>query len=231
MRPAVVGLVLGVVLADALADKLRLQPHLPALGLDESDLALLTDEQTESLWRVLHQRTQRKVDAALASLTEDTRPQPAPLSRSTAPVAYSRQLSDTVGDSSAAVSALREHLLAGYSGRVPPREPDGRPVNVRLGLNLYRVVGVDMDLGVLHIHVWMRLSWRDPRLAWDPDAWGVTGPISMVGIPAAKASDVEAWVPEVDLLNGEDSTFDLPRKEVEVRPGPSRSMNGSPGSS
>ena len=209
----------GIRAENSSAYKLRLEPHLRSLGLDESDVPLLTEEQAKLLSNALHQRIQSKVDAALASLAKKPSEYLAPLSHSAAAAASSRQLSESVSDSSAAISALRQHLLSGYSGRVPPRESDGRPVNVQVGLNLYRVIGVDMDLGVLHVHVWMRMAWHDPRLAWDPDTWNVAGPISMMGIPAAKESDVEAWVPEVDLLNGEGSTFDMPRKELQVRAG------------
>eukprot|EP00966_Prymnesium_polylepis_P178595 4136075-Prymnesium_polylepis.1 len=162
--------------ADTAARK-RLQPHLRLLGLDDTSLAILSDEQAESLWEALQAQTQRKFEAALA-LLDDTHGAALP---------GRRLLSEN------SEGALRSHLLSAYSSRSAPVNPDGSPVQVRFGLNLYRVMNVDMSLGVLEVYVWVRMAWSDPRLAWDPRAWGVAGPISLIGAPATPTEDTEAW--------------------------------------
>ena len=170
-------LLLTNVVADTAA-RARLQPHLHLLGLDDISLATLSDEQAESLWSALEARTERKFEAALA-LLDDTSGIALPAQR--------RLLSEN------SEAALRSHLLSTYSSRSAPVNPDGSPVQVRFGLNLYRVLNVDMSLGVLEVYVWVRMAWSDPRLGWDPRAWGVPGPIPLIGAPATPTEDAEAW--------------------------------------
>ena len=109
---------------------------------------------------------------------------------------------------------LVSSILQNYSSSWPP--PTG--TNVKLGLNLYKVSDIDMSAGVLHMSVWVRMSWMDTRLRWDPAAWGGVDVVSMPGRPKAMSHfrGTEVWVPEVELVNGEESLYTLPDKDVMV---------------
>ena len=114
---------------------------------------------------------------------------------------------------------LVDAIFSQYNPKHPP--PGGTTVN--LGLNLYKVSDVDVQFGVLRLNVWVRMSWMDPRLRWDPTQWGGIDVVSVAGRPAAKnlamsasSGAAQLWVPEIELVNGENSLADLPDKNVMV---------------
>ena len=117
---------------------------------------------------------------------------------------------------------LKAYLLGGsttgpaYDKTVAPVGPAGTGgVPISLGLNIYHVYNLDLRMATLGLHLWMRMTWVDARLQWDPDAWGGVNSLTFVASPVA-IEESQIWVPEIELYSGALSTFDLPRKEVIV---------------
>lgn len=112
-------------------------------------------------------------------------------------------------------SAVQCHLLgegSGYNKQVPP--PGGTAV--RMALNLAKIYGLDMVRGTFDLQVWLRMKWVDTRLAWDSKATGVTS-LSVFG----DNSDLETsqvWVPDIEMYNAVDSTYEFTRKDLAVYP-------------
>ncbi|XP_064629772.1 neuronal acetylcholine receptor subunit alpha-7-like [Lineus longissimus] len=84
-----------------------------------------------------------------------------------------------------------------YVTDVFPRKNNSHTMRVDFGL---AAVGVDLDElnKILHIHAWLKMVWKDPRLAWDPAKYG--------GVKVLRASDRRVWKPDIELYNSaEDS--------------------------
>ncbi|XP_074936333.1 LOW QUALITY PROTEIN: acetylcholine receptor subunit beta-like, partial [Phalacrocorax aristotelis] len=95
---------------------------------------------------------------------------------------------------------LLHALLARYRPGVRPAAagPGGR-VLVRVGLELAQLVSLDEKHEELTTKVYLDLSWRDPRLQWDPRAHGGLG---VLRVPAQRL-----WLPDVGLENNNDGEF------------------------
>jgi hypothetical protein len=94
---------------------------------------------------------------------------------------------------------LRTALLQDYDALSVPMK-NGCPVNVSVGLNLYRVKNVDINSGVLEIYAWLRMSWKDERLAWDKSVFPVNSMNFIV--PSADDPYNEIWAPDLELYTG-----------------------------
>ena len=104
-----------------------------------------------------------------------------------------------------------------YDKTVPPDSSlPGKPgAQVHVGLNLYHVYAIDTRRATVGLHVWLRLSWTDNRLAWNPADYGGLDFVTFVALPASM-EEAQIWVPDVELYSGVQSTYDMPRKEVMV---------------
>ena len=121
--------------------------------------------------------------------------------------AFNVTLENTLPD---VLGPLKTALLEGYDATAPPGGLVEPAVQVKLGLNLCTPLpqpqtprarpctislvpdvcscvlatdkfnGVDLSRGTMEVHKWLRMSWHDPRLAWDPAQWGG---IDMVTMP------------------------------------------------
>ena len=116
---------------------------------------------------------------------------------------------------------LVNYLLVNYNPQHPPPTlARGMGTNVKLGLNLNKVLEMDMSHAQLYLYAWLRMSWHDPRLAWDPAEHDGIDVVSIAGQPPGKPSTHDSewsvWTPDVELVNGEASLYDLPRKDVMV---------------
>ncbi|XP_074898327.1 acetylcholine receptor subunit beta isoform X2 [Buteo buteo] len=95
---------------------------------------------------------------------------------------------------------LLRGLLARYRPGVRPAAPGpGGRVLVRVGLELAQLVSLDEKHEELTTKVYLDLSWRDPRLQWDPRAHGGVG---VLRVPAE-----HLWLPDVGLENNNDGEF------------------------
>ena len=208
----------------------ELAEPLAALGVGTpAELLQLDEEDHHSLLASLKKYEQRRFDAMRAALnaTElETRTKNkrrlGRLPPGTALVPFDTTVGNTLPD---VLSPLKEALLDGYDHTTPPGGLVEPAVQVRLGLNLYKFNGVDLSRGTMEVHVWLRMTWVDPRLAWDPAQWGgetrctttstswhldshnawravsAAGieTLTMPGVPPTDLEGSSVWVPEVEL--------------------------------
>jgi len=136
------------------------------------------------------------------------------------------------GSSRAALeTSLKSRLLGSngtalpYDKTVPPDGPNGPSgggTNVEIGINIYHLFGLNMGRAALSLHVWLRMRWKDDRLAWDPAEYGDLDTITFIA-SAVSIEESQIWTPEVELYEAAASddaaptTYDMPRKEVIVK--------------
>ena len=107
------------------------------------------------------------------------------------------------GDGSTELVFLKQELLEDYKKSDFPFVP-GQSLTVEFGLNIHRVVNVDVRNAVIDLIVWCRQAWVDPRLVvndtnlptvhfWIDQGSGVAGTTS------------EIWTPDLELWNLDES--------------------------
>ncbi|XP_058678964.1 acetylcholine receptor subunit beta [Ammospiza caudacuta] len=96
-------------------------------------------------------------------------------------------------------ASLSRSLLGRYRAGVRPGAPGGGPVLVTVGLELAQLVGLDEKNEEMTTKVYLNLSWRDPRLSWDPRDHG--------GAAALRLPADNIWLPDVGLDNNNDGEF------------------------
>ena len=109
-------------------------------------------------------------------------------------------------------TVLRGVILDGYDTNVPPPGntvrtlvmPDGSTVetatgcDVQMQIRVLKFQHVSIADGSLSLKVWLRLSWNDTRLVWDPaDYGGLTYTHVNGGMP----EDWEVWLPDIQPYN------------------------------
>ena len=115
-----------------------------------------------------------------------------------------------------ALSELKAALLDGYDASTPPAGSDGAAVEITIGLRLNKFHGVDVRRGVMEVGVWLRMWWNDPRLRWNESQHAGIPYFTLAGVPPTDVQLTQVWIPDVELLNGEDSSYNLPQHDVQV---------------
>ena len=117
-------------------------------------------------------------------------------------------------DEDADATALRQLLLENYDkGSFPFEElwnnnnnsaAVRKGLSIQVGLNFHRVFEVDVRRSVADLIVWVRQSWTDPRLSWDPNS--TVGGIETLHFwidqgsgPGGETSEI--WTPDLQLWN------------------------------
>ncbi|CAJ0594176.1 unnamed protein product [Cylicocyclus nassatus] len=95
---------------------------------------------------------------------------------------------------------LYSKLVDGYSTLARPVLNESEPVIVLLGLDFQQILSLDEKHQVLQSNVWLKMSWVDQYLTWEPAEYGN---IREVRFPM---SDI--WKPDVLLYNSVDEHFD-----------------------
>jgi hypothetical protein len=72
------------------------------------------------------------------------------------------------------VQDLRKYLLeeCDLDSEVPPQQPEGIPTQVGMQLRVFKIISIDAITGLMRLMVWKRVSWSDPRLAWNETRFG-----------------------------------------------------------
>jgi len=99
---------------------------------------------------------------------------------------------------------LRQHLLNGtnaYDKEAHPRLNHSETVLVSLGM---AVIHYDIDeaRSVFLVDAWMRMSWHDDHMKWDPSEFG--------GLKQIHMGSQEIWRPDILLYNNADPTLRQP---------------------
>ncbi|CAJ0944401.1 unnamed protein product, partial [Mesorhabditis belari] len=95
---------------------------------------------------------------------------------------------------------LYDKLTLSYNRLARPVKNDTEPVIVLLGLDFQQIIDIDEKSQIMNSNVWLRLSWIDHYLTWDPAQFGN---IKEVRLPIGSI-----WKPDVLLYNSVDQQFD-----------------------
>ena len=111
-----------------------------------------------------------------------------------------------------AEARLRSKLLNLSDPLVPPGRInfDLEPVDVTVGINLYKIRDMSINSMRMEVSAWLRLSWKDKRLTWEPSDYGYVNQTVFMGLPMSDESEI--WVPDLELMNAEESVYDIARK-------------------
>lgn len=87
---------------------------------------------------------------------------------------------------------LRAQLMQDYDKMIHPVEDHKQPVVVQLGMAL---IHVDLDemTSIITVDGWMRMSWNDPGLKWDPNIFE--------DVQKMHFGQDELWKPDILLYN------------------------------
>ncbi|KAJ8707474.1 hypothetical protein PYW08_010726 [Mythimna loreyi] len=88
---------------------------------------------------------------------------------------------------------LRKDLSCDDFRLTPPNNTSTFTVNLMF---LIRQFSVDSVAGVMTLHSWMVIRWKDERLKWDPDKY--------YGIKSTKMISINMWTPGIRLFNSAD---------------------------
>jgi len=116
------------------------------------------------------------------------------------------------------MSQLRKDKLDGYDAHAAPItfDEDGNvvPVDVSVGLRFYAIRKVDVPNSELELLVWVRQSWKDPRLKWNPADYGGINQTSYHARMSDAMEDGDIWMPDLELYNTPGSLHALSNKPV-----------------
>jgi hypothetical protein len=96
---------------------------------------------------------------------------------------------------------LYDKILTSYNNRILP-QCTMDPVKVSVQLALREIVDVYEHLEIIKLQLWIRLSWFDCNLVWNPLDYGNTSTFTVPN------SDI--WIPDLVLLEGVDTIANMP---------------------
>ncbi|CAI4228193.1 unnamed protein product [Auanema sp. JU1783] len=95
---------------------------------------------------------------------------------------------------------LYNKLLEEYEPLERPVENASEPVKVKIGLALQQIITVDEKNQVVDVNAWLKLTWHDYSLKWNPDEHG--------GVTDLRFRKSQLWTPDVLMYNSADPQFD-----------------------
>ncbi|TKR57345.1 hypothetical protein L596_030831 [Steinernema carpocapsae] len=95
---------------------------------------------------------------------------------------------------------LYDRLRHGYNKLARPVRNESEPVVVLLGIFFQQIIDIDEKSQTIVTNIWLRMSWVDIYLTWDPLEYGN---IKEVRLPIK-----DIWQPDVLLYNSIDQKFD-----------------------
>ncbi|XP_072281390.1 5-hydroxytryptamine receptor 3A-like [Pyxicephalus adspersus] len=96
---------------------------------------------------------------------------------------------------------LSEHLLDGYKKEIRPVYDWRKTLVVDIDIVIFGILGVDEKSQVLKTYLWLKLSWVDEFLTWDPIKFDN---ITQISIPKQLI-----WIPDIVVLEFVDTTMSL----------------------
>uniref|UniRef100_A0A7E4UZH7 Neur_chan_LBD domain-containing protein n=1 Tax=Panagrellus redivivus TaxID=6233 RepID=A0A7E4UZH7_PANRE len=94
---------------------------------------------------------------------------------------------------------LYDRLQHGYNKLARPVRNESNAVDVGLGMDLQQIIDVDEKSQTITTNVWLRFSWNDIYLSWDPEEYG--------GIQEVRLPIDYIWKPDVLLYNSVEQQF------------------------
>ena len=110
---------------------------------------------------------------------------------------------------------LNSDLLAGkqgvpYNKHIPPTSNRTNTLlsggsqagtDVNLQLRVYKIDSVDAATAHMKLKVWLRLSWVDERLSWNPEDYGNVTSTYFLATGQNKGEETQIWVPDLTIYN------------------------------
>ncbi|XP_002741797.2 neuronal acetylcholine receptor subunit alpha-2-like [Saccoglossus kowalevskii] len=96
---------------------------------------------------------------------------------------------------------LREMLFRGYNKLSLPVSNVSEILNITFGLAISQIIDVNEKSQVMTTKVWLRHSWDDNHLEWDPNLYDG---ISSIRVPAQIL-----WIPDILIYNNADGGYDV----------------------
>lgn len=111
---------------------------------------------------------------------------------------------------------LRDDLKNRTDNITPPIGKDGdrSPVDVTVGLNIYKISDIQIGADTMEINAWLRLSWNDPRLTWSPSSYGGVNQTTFYAEQMHPVSEI--WIPDLELYTQTASAYEAARKGISV---------------
>ena len=115
---------------------------------------------------------------------------------------------------SSSSARLRSEVLARHDRLSPPDDPSrnnsysSAGTDVRMQIRFFKVDHVSTAEGTIGLKVWLRLSWRDTRLAWNPEDFGAITEVYYEECPGELCT---IWVPDIthyNSLSGLEDSFE-----------------------
>ena len=74
-------------------------------------------------------------------------------------------------------------------------------LDVQMNLNFHKIFEVDSTRSVIDIVAWVRLQWKDPRLAWNPSDYdNTTETFFWIGDGSGSGGETsEIWTPDIQV--------------------------------
>uniref|UniRef100_A0A914CCU9 Uncharacterized protein n=1 Tax=Acrobeloides nanus TaxID=290746 RepID=A0A914CCU9_9BILA len=91
---------------------------------------------------------------------------------------------------------LYARLLHGYNKLVRPIKNESEAVAVKLGMDLQQIIDIEEKNQIIATNVWLRMSWNDIYLTWDPSEYG--------NIREVRLPITSIWKPDILLYNSAD---------------------------
>jgi hypothetical protein len=109
---------------------------------------------------------------------------------------------------------LRAMLKNASDPIVPPDGPNSGPIDVITEMNVFKIKDMSIATMTMEINAWLRLSWTDSRLTWDPSDYDMIKQTTFVAETVSQSSEI--WVPDLEMYNHEVSVYDVSRKSCQV---------------
>ena len=73
--------------------------------------------------------------------------------------------------------------------------------DVKLSIRFFKVEQVDPATATMRLKVWVRMTWKDDRLAWDPQAYGGVNQTYYRADQSIGSEASEIWLPDLQPYN------------------------------
>eukprot|EP00794_Sanderia_malayensis_P007313 gene7314-8131_t len=94
---------------------------------------------------------------------------------------------------------LLRNIFDNHDNQVRPVFNRTDVINVQFSLSLIQIVNVNSKSQLLSTSVWIRQTWKNPFLTWNPDDYG--------GIDVINIDPSKIWIPDIILYNNADDTY------------------------
>jgi len=73
--------------------------------------------------------------------------------------------------------------------------------DVSMQIRFYKIESIEANRGHMNLKVWLRYSWHDDRLSWDPADFGGATSTYFLAVGHNKPEETKIWVPDLAVYN------------------------------